>query len=145
MEKTILDFINAIGFEGMSCLFLTFNLRQLYVDKVVRGISLMSCGFYAIWACWNIFYYWSLNQPLSFYFGILVAILSVWWIILAVLYRMINSDYKIKISRGILSWECPLCHQIPGICWWPGLDEKGNTLKTRRIIPFPQWIFGRVP
>jgi hypothetical protein len=57
---------------------------------------------------------------------------------------MKNKDYQIKIGRGILSWECPRWHWIPGICWWPGLDEKGNTLKTRRVIPFPRWIFGRI-
>ena len=58
---------------------------------------------------------------------------------------MKNSDYQIKIGRGFLHWECPRWHWIPGVCWWPGLDEKGNTLKTRRILAFPRWLFGKRP
>lgn len=58
---------------------------------------------------------------------------------------MKNRDYQIKIGRGILSWECPRWHWIPGVCWWPGLDAKGNTLKTRRILAFPRWLFGKWP
>ena len=87
MEKTTLDFINSVGFEILSCLFLSFNIWSLYRDKIVKGISLSSGAFYATWATWNVFYYWSLNQPLSFWAGILVATLTTWWIVLAIYYK----------------------------------------------------------
>lgn len=57
---------------------------------------------------------------------------------------MKNTDYRVKLGRGLLTWECPRCHWIPGICWWPGLDERGGTMPTRRLIAFPRWIFGRL-
>jgi hypothetical protein len=87
MEKSTLDLINSLGFELLSCLFLALNIHSLYRDKVVKGISLPSGAFYAAWATWNVFYYFSLSQPISFYAGILVATLTTWWIVLAVWYK----------------------------------------------------------
>ena len=87
MEKTTLDLINSLGFELLSCLFLSLNIWSLFRDKTVKGISLTSAAFYATWSTWNVFYYFSLNQPLSFYAGVLVAILTTWWILLAVYYK----------------------------------------------------------
>ena len=87
MEKSTLDLINSLGFELLSCVFLSLNIWSLCRDKVVKGVSLISAAFYASWAWWNVYYYFSLNQPLSFCAGILVAILTSWWIILALRYR----------------------------------------------------------
>jgi hypothetical protein len=87
MEKSALDLINSLGFELLSCVFLSLNIWSLCRDKVVKGVSLVSAGFYASWAWWNVYYYFSLDQSFSFYAGILVAILTSWWIILAVKYR----------------------------------------------------------
>ena len=87
MEKTVLDLINCLGFELASCVLVTLNILSLYKDKVVRGISLMSAGFYACWAWWNVFYYFSLCQTFSYWAGILVAVLTTWWIVLAVYYK----------------------------------------------------------
>jgi hypothetical protein len=90
MEKATLDFINSFGFELVSCIFLSLNIIALYRDKVVKGLSLLSAGFYATWACWNVFYYFHLDQPASFWVAIPVAVLTTWWIVLAWWYRHTN-------------------------------------------------------
>jgi hypothetical protein len=87
MEKETLDLINSFGFEILSCVFLSLNIWSLYKDKIVKGISLSSAAFYASWSCWNVYYYFALDQSFSFYAGILVAILTSWWILLALWYR----------------------------------------------------------
>jgi hypothetical protein len=92
MEKSALDLINSVGFELLSCIFLSLNIWSLCKDKVVKGISLASAAFYASWAWWNVYYYLSLSQIFSFSAGILVAILTSWWIILALLYRHQKKD-----------------------------------------------------
>lgn len=90
MEKETLDLINSLGFEVLSCIFLSLNIYSLYRDKVVKGVSLGSAAFYAAWSCWNVYYYFSLSQSLSFYAGIGVATLTTWWVVLALWYRHNN-------------------------------------------------------
>ena len=63
------------------------NILTLYKDKTVKGISLASMLFYAFWALWNVYYYYALDQQSSCDIGIVVAILSTWWIVLALRYR----------------------------------------------------------
>ena len=88
MEKTTIDIINSIGFESMSCIFLSLNVVALYKHKVVKGISITSSSFFALWAIWNVFYYFSLDQRFSFMVAVLVAVLSSWWCVLAIWYRI---------------------------------------------------------
>src|ERR1035437_2732885 len=45
-----------------------------------------------------------------------------------------------KIGKGKLYWEGPEQHWVPGVIWWPGLDEKGNTLKSVRLLRLPRWL-----
>jgi|ERR1035437_992682 hypothetical protein len=46
-----------------------------------------------------------------------------------------------KIGKGKLYWEGPKQHYVPGVIWWPGLDEKGNTRDSVRVLRLPRWLF----
>lgn len=80
------DLINAF-FELFGG-FMVFNhCRVLYEQKVVSGISLLSVAFFTLWGFWNIYYYPSLNQQLSFYCGILVAVANMTYLSMLMHYR----------------------------------------------------------
>lgn len=60
------DAING-GFEIAGGFFALNHCRVLYAHKAVRGVSMLSVAFFLSWGMWNLYYYPSLNQPMSFY------------------------------------------------------------------------------
>lgn len=80
------DLINAL-FELSAGFFLFNNVRILYKQKKVRGISILSAIVFTAWGYWNLYYYPHLNQWLSFLGGILVVVANTAWIYLAIRYR----------------------------------------------------------
>jgi hypothetical protein len=52
-----------------------------------------------------------------------------------------DCDYVLQIGHHQFTFEHPRRHYVPGIVYWPGLDSKGNTLRSRRIFRLPRWIF----
>jgi hypothetical protein len=73
------DQINGV-FEGAAALFVIRNIRVLYKDKQVCGVSILSTGFFTSWGFWNLFYYPNLNQYWSLYGGILIVITNIIWV-----------------------------------------------------------------
>jgi len=72
------DAINAT-FELVGALVLWENVRVIRRDKVVHGINPLTTVFFTAWGFWNLFYYPSLDQWLSFLGGAaLVAVNAVW-------------------------------------------------------------------
>lgn len=70
------DLIN--GFlEAVGGFFVAFSIIKLHREKIVRGISAVHVGFFSAWGVWNLFYYPHLDQWLSFYGGIVLA-LTTW-------------------------------------------------------------------
>ncbi|MBI5918668.1 MAG: hypothetical protein HY849_04770 [Nitrosomonadales bacterium] len=49
------------------------HCRVLHAHKAARGVSLASVLFFTLWGLWNLYYYPSLHQPLSFYGGLFVV------------------------------------------------------------------------
>lgn len=66
------DAING-SFELAAGFFVLNHCRVLHAHKQVRGVSLTSVAFFVIWGVWNMYYYPSLNQPISFYGGVFVV------------------------------------------------------------------------
>jgi len=66
------DFING-SFELLAGLFVLNHCRVLYAHKEARGVSLASVAFFTLWGFWNLYYYPTLQQPLSFYGGLFVV------------------------------------------------------------------------
>lgn len=83
------DTING-SYEMLGGLFLLHNCYRLYRDKEVRGITLTSATFFSTWSWWNLYYYPSLNQWVSFFGGLLIAITNAMWVIMAIYYTHRN-------------------------------------------------------
>jgi hypothetical protein len=78
------DAINAV-FEGGGALFQLMNVRQILRDRTVRGVHWLPLAFWTMWGFWNVIYYPSLNQWLSFCGGLGVVVVNtvnlflMWW------------------------------------------------------------------
>ena len=59
------------------------NVRQLLRDYQIRGIYWPVQAFFAAWGWWNLFYYPSLGQWVSFAGGIITVLANTTWVILA--------------------------------------------------------------
>jgi len=83
------DLINSI-FELFGAIVIWKNVKQLIKDKQVKGVYYPLWIFYATWGFWNLYYYPSLNQHLSFYAGIVMVIGNTIWVSLAFYYGKKN-------------------------------------------------------
>ena len=72
------DIINGC-FELFGAPFIALSIIKLHKQKVVRGISWLHAGFFAVWGMWNLYYYPYLNQWVSFVGGIAIAITNAIW------------------------------------------------------------------
>ena len=83
-----LSFIDAINgsFESLGGILCWINVRRLIHDKYIVGISWHVQGFFSLWGLWNLIYYSSLNQPFSFFGGILLVLGNSTWMLLAIKY-----------------------------------------------------------
>jgi len=80
------DLINGF-FELFSALLIFINVKKLYKDKQVRGVSWQVFIFFTLWGYWNLYYYPTLDQWLSFTGGVVITIANTAWIWLAIKYR----------------------------------------------------------
>jgi hypothetical protein len=79
------DAINGL-YELIGGLCLLQNCFRLYKDKQVKGVTLHAAAFFATWSWWNLWYYPSLNQWLSFSGAILIAVTNAIWVVMAIYY-----------------------------------------------------------
>jgi hypothetical protein len=77
------DAINA-AFELGMALMLLLNVRRLWLDRCVHGVSLWAVAWPTAWGCWNLYYYPSLGQWASFAGGVFVVAVNIVWIALAI-------------------------------------------------------------
>lgn len=81
------DMINAF-FEGFGSMMALMNVLALLKSKKVEGVRIMPTAFWMAWGLWNLWYYPSMNQPLSFYGGLGVVLANAVWVLLALHYSM---------------------------------------------------------
>ncbi len=79
------DLING-GFELLGGFFVLNHCRVLYKQKAVAGVSILSIVFFTSWGVWNIFFYKHLNQPLSWYGGIVLAAANIFYVLMLLYY-----------------------------------------------------------
>ena len=72
------DLFNA-SLEAVAGLFIGLSCWRLYNDKKVRGVNVITVGFFAFWGFWNLYYYPHLGQWLSFWGGIVVVTVNTFW------------------------------------------------------------------
>lgn len=85
------DLINGL-FEIGSGIFQIINIVKLIKDKELKDISWIPMGFFTLWGCWNLYYYPSLNQPLSFIGGIMIFVTNFIWLTLVFYYNLKNKE-----------------------------------------------------
>jgi hypothetical protein len=72
------DLINGL-FELGGSVVLWLNVVQTYRDKGYRGVTAASTFFFSAWGYWNLYYYPSLNQWVSFFAGISIVAANTTW------------------------------------------------------------------
>ena len=103
------DLINGL-FEGSAGILLWWNVRRIWKDKKLRGVSLVPTAVFTAWGFWNLWYYPYLNQTLSFLAGILVVFANTTWVSLAVYYKFFYKKntaiqrWHNKYVLGIINW-----------------------------------------
>lgn len=89
---TLFDLING-GFEAFGAWCSYKNCVRLHRDKRVRGLDYRTIGFYIAWGAWNLLYYPSLAQWLSFAGGVALTLFNCVWIGMAVHYTRKEKSY----------------------------------------------------
>jgi len=74
-----MDHINAL-FELAGALFLIPSLVSAFRGRVVQGVHWLTPMFFWSWGMWNVFYYPSLDQWMSFCAGIVLALANTVWL-----------------------------------------------------------------
>lgn len=82
------DFINAC-FQLAAAAFTLNHCRVLYKEKKVAGVSILSVSFFVCWGVFNLYYYPSLNQPLSFIAGVVILLANLIWVGCLIYYRFV--------------------------------------------------------
>lgn len=82
----VADAINGT-YEMCGGLFLFSNCYRLFKDKEIKGVSIISTAFFCSWGYWNLYYYPSLNQWMSFTGGLLIVTANTLWVALAIYYK----------------------------------------------------------
>lgn len=83
---SIADIINGC-FEAFGSVAVLFSCARLLKDKQVKGISLITTGFFTSWGFWNLYYYPSLGQSLSGLAAGGVCAANCLWCLLIIRYR----------------------------------------------------------
>lgn len=79
-------------FEFAGSIMLWANVRQLYKDKVLKGISMWPTLFFTSWGVWNaVLYYPSLHQWFSFSGGLMLLTAQFVWLGQMFYYRRKNA------------------------------------------------------
>lgn len=79
------DTVNGL-FEFIGGLLMVRNAYQIWKDKQVKGVYWPVWIFFTAWGWWNMYYYPSLGQWLSFSGGALIAAANTVWASLAFYY-----------------------------------------------------------
>lgn len=77
------DVINGL-FELIGGCLLMLNVRRLWRDRKVVGVSLWPVVFYTAWGFWNLYFYPSVKAPWSFWGAITVVTANASWLLLYV-------------------------------------------------------------
>jgi hypothetical protein len=79
------DLINGL-FELVGGILNWMNVVRLFKDKDIKGVYYPAWIFFAVWGLWNLYYYPSLDQWMSFVGGLIITSANVVWVILALYY-----------------------------------------------------------
>lgn len=116
------DFTNGL-FEAGTGLAACHSCYRLYCDKKVAGLSHYLMWWVTLWGYWNLYYYPSLNQWLSFTGGIVIVTANTVWIGMSVYYY--RRGKRLAMNPHMF-WE--------GSPWTVDRDGRCSTDKERRKV-----------
>jgi len=90
------DVINGF-FEFIGGCFLCLNVKNLYRDKKLQGVSWLPTVFMSSWGVWNLYYYPSLNQWWSFWGGLWIVSVNTVWLGMIYYYYIKRKNQKTHI------------------------------------------------
>lgn len=73
------DLINGL-FEFFGAFAAYLNVLKIRKDKVVQGYSPLTTVFFSSWGLWNLFYYYHLEQYLSWFGGMAIVLVNIVWL-----------------------------------------------------------------
>lgn len=73
------DLVNGC-FELFGAVSICSNIFQIRKDKVVKGVDPKVTVFFTSWGVWNLFYYYNLEQYLSWYGGMAIVLTNAVWL-----------------------------------------------------------------
>lgn len=73
------DAINGM-FELVGSALIWLNVKQLYRDKMFRGVAIAPTAFFDCWGMWNLYYYPHLGQWVSFAGGCSMVVANFVWV-----------------------------------------------------------------
>lgn len=79
------DAINGT-FELCGGFFVCLHILKVMKDKEVKGVSVTAAVYFALWGLWNLYYYYHLQQTLSWFGGVFVTTANIVWVILIIHY-----------------------------------------------------------
>ena len=86
-----MDTVNGL-FEFAGGLLCWVNVKTIYRDKRISGISWGVQAFFALWGIWNLFYYPSLGQWASFWGGLFLSVGNTTWVMMSIVYCRRNGE-----------------------------------------------------
>ena len=98
------DHITAI-FQALAAIFLLLSVLELHEKKIVRGVHRLTVLFFTMMGCWNVFYFWHLDQHWSSAAGGLVALVNIIWLVQIIYYRRLEKrdpEYADRVRRSEL-------------------------------------------
>lgn len=113
------DHINA-GFEAAAAIILWLNVRRLWRDRELKGVSVVPTLLYFVWCLWNLYYYAHLGQTLSWYAGFGVGLANITWVGLALWFQKgrallsARPDHARPMSEAKLRQCVELLNQLEG-------------------------------
>lgn len=97
------DLINGLFELVAGCLSL-MNVRKLYVDKQVKGVSIAPVAFFTTWGLYNMFFYPHNGLMLSFWGGVVMTIVNLIWVGQMVYYsKKLEWKNLIKLHESVYS------------------------------------------
>lgn len=87
------DTVNG-AFEMLGSVFILMSVWKLRKDKQVKGVDWKHIAFFTAWGYWNLYYYPSLNQSMSFYGGIAIVLANMIWVL-----QLMHYTYKQKADE----------------------------------------------
>ena len=75
------------GFEISGSIFVLFSVIKTLKEKSSKGVSWVTVAYFMSWGFWNLYYYPSLDQWVSFVGGIGVVTMNTIWVVALIIYR----------------------------------------------------------